>query len=197
MNKVTELILNFKPENIWEIGVGPTFLSRAVPFCSFGFPIKLFEPSLQNFKNLIEYTKQYKNIDVYNIALSDEDGIIELNEAGECSWVEGVNSPTAFFGDSCIRKKIKVPACKLSRFDYGQIDIALIDTEGSEWKILSQMVSRPRLISLEMRMENKELNKEYNTPNPEKIGQWIMENHYVPIMVDGADILFRRGDVNI
>lgn len=183
----TDIIASIKPNNIWEIGVGPPELCRAHAFIPTHLPIKLIEPFRPNYNRLVEAYGKYLNVDIFNIALGDEDKEVDFNMCGECSWVEGVESPSVFFGKPAGIHTEKVQCLKLSHFDHGQIDVALIDAEGSEWKILSQMVSRPRLIALEIRMEN--LGRKYMTPDSDKIQKWLNDNKY-HLLFSGVDMWF-------
>jgi len=188
---ILELLAAFNPKNIWEIGVGQPELCRSQAFMPTGIPIKLFEPFYPNYKKLTEAYGSFPNVDIFNIAVFDKDGEIEFNHDNECSWVEGVTSPTVFFGNPP-REKAKVPCCKLSRFDHGQIDVALIDVEGSEWNVISQIVSRPRLLVMEMFMKNDEQKKVYTTPGFEEIKKWLVENKYKVFLNQYTDVWFYK-----
>ena len=77
----------------------------------------------------------------------------------------------------------------MAEVDPGDIDVALIDTEGCEWKIISRMVSRPRFLSIETH------NEWYQTPDYQKLLDWLTENNYKLIHTDVTDSWYMRGDV--
>jgi hypothetical protein len=176
------IINNFvqQPKNIWEIGVGQPELCRTIPYIYAGIPVKMFEPLQSNYIKLVKAFGKFSNANINNFALFDEDSDVVLREQGECSSIVGIKSPVInhYGTDDAIQvPKSKIPALKINHFDYGQIDVALIDTEGCEWKIISSMVSRPRLICFEACM-GLAGDKPYFTPNYEKILEWMKFNHY-------------------
>lgn len=174
--------LNISPRNVWEIGVGQPELCSSIAFIDLGVPVKLFEPFTPHYQRLNAVYGTKLNVEIYNVAILDIDGAVNLCLANECSWIEGVKSPAVhssiLTGSSLTNYPHDcVPGCRLSRFDYGQIDVLLVDTEGCEWKVISSMISRPKAIRLEMELgyPNKD---QYRTPDEDKILEWLSRNGY-------------------
>lgn len=170
------MISHIHPRVIFEIGVGNPSISRSIRYM--GDPsvrIEMFEPNAQTFRDLQRAFGGVPNVTLHNVALCDRDGEIEFCEDGDSSYISNVVSPTVFNAPPeyvASRKRVMVPCRTIAHYDRGDIDIALIDTEGSEWKIVSHMVSRPKLLVLETE------NGPYRTPNLDQMTLWLAQNGY-------------------
>lgn len=182
-----KLISALKPKNIWEVGVGNPAASRAAKFIDLGVPLHLFEPLHLQYSRLVESFGGRENVKIYQVAISDIDAEVNLVESNECSFIEGVKSPTVYMNErgqwGVPTTKSRVQAKPISFYDDGHIDILLIDTEGNEWKVLSTLISRPRLISVETHMHDSG----YQTVNLDKIREWLKNNGYHLIAQDVSD----------
>lgn len=182
--------LDFAPRHILEAGVGQLKQCRTRRFWAEGVECHLFEPQPDQFTSLVKASYDYSNVQVFPIALWDYDGEITLYQFDAASWVKGV-IPRRL--DLQNRKKFKqkraitVSCAPLSLYDDGNYDLALIDVEAAEWKVLSHMVSQPKLICLEMW---KPKTPEYKHPDYDLIMQWMDKNGYKQIGVEGPDSYF-------
>ncbi|MBI5266362.1 MAG: FkbM family methyltransferase, partial [candidate division Zixibacteria bacterium] len=85
----------------------------------------------------------------------------------------------------------EVEARRFSEVDDGSFDLLSIDTEGCEWYVLSHLVSRPLVISVETGW------KRYVNPFLREIKQWLDRERYQLWYRDGSDSVFLRRDVPI
>ncbi len=115
------------------------------------------------------------NIDAGASAYIDRDGSPYQKRTGE-------NVP----GDH----KQRIEVVTFDTIDDGTIEAIHIDTEGHEWAVIKNMVSRPIIISLEMYGPN-----DYVNPHKDKIELWLDDNGYVLETVEEADVIYIRGDI--
>lgn len=186
---------NVTPRNVWEIGVGPPEFCHSASFIHQGIPVMLFEPVSTYYHALVDAFGHLPHVNIINVALSDHDSEALLRLSGLGSFVDGCASSAnmaqiarGLLSDSLPAEKIL--CCKISHLDHGQIDVCLIDAEASEWKILSQMVSRPRIMRLEVGIGNQA--SRYLTPNLDDIMAWIKDNHYSVVLQNGEDLWIQR-----
>ena len=66
------------------------------------------------------------------------------------------------------------------------IDILCVDTEGAEWFVLKNLISRPKIITLETH------GIRYTNPYLSEIMQWMKDNNYLPIGRDSSDTIFKK-----
>ena len=173
---------------IFEIGVGQINTCRTIKQIERGVKVVMFEPNPDNYKELSAVLSNRPNVKIHNIALSDFNGETEMVLDGDSSYLTGVASPSSVSlsqEETGRKKRVKVPVMTLDAFDMGDIDLLLLDTEGSEFNILSKMISRPRAISIETEMHNSSVN--YTNPNLDKIKAWMAENGYIFQKQDDAD----------
>ena len=77
----------------------------------------------------------------------------------------------------------EVPAAPLADFDDGKIDVAVVDVEGNEYTVLKTMVSRPRIILVEI-VPNNTYRRE--------IMAWMEANNYHHVASPRRNHLFIR-----
>lgn len=177
---------NFIPKVIFEIGVGNPNICRTVGWMNkLDTRVVMFEPNPKTFKDLQAAFGAVPNVTIHNIALFDKASEIEFSLDGDSSYVSSVRSPTvnnAPVEYVASREKIKVQAWPLSAFDTGTIDLVLLDAEGSEFKIISTMVSRPKLVIVETHDQSK-----YFTPDIDKLQHWFANNGYRKVKEEVTD----------
>lgn len=178
---------------IFEIGVGKSYGCRTKRFWGSEVECHLFEPNPFSYKELIDLSKDYKNVYIYNVAITDKSGEEEIVLIDNCSYLEGIDSPMVLnHGINCDiiknAKKIKVKSETIDKFDKGDIDVLLIDTEGCEWFVLEKLISRPKQIVVETSIVGKE-NIIYNK-NLDKILFWMWNNNYQLVLKDENDSHF-------
>lgn len=195
---MNEIIQKLNPKNIWEIGVGNADICRTKHYLGTNIQLKLFEVNPKTYANLIAAYGRYSNVHIYNFGLYDKNDIIDFLEDGDSTCCSEVQSPTAVLGTVKMggtwvanKPRVKMSVRDMAEIDVGDIDVALIDTEGCEYKIVSRMKSRPRFMSLETH------NEWYKTPNYEELLYWTQQNGYKLIHTDTTDSWFLREDVSI
>ncbi|NBW15050.1 MAG: FkbM family methyltransferase [Caulobacteraceae bacterium] len=183
-------------KKIFEIGVGEAYTCRTKRFWGSDIECHLFEPNPILYKDLIDQTKEYKNVYVYNIAITDKSGEEEISLMGNCSYINGIISPVILhqgFDSDAIKNasKINIKSETIDKFDKGDIDVLLIDTEGCEWFVLEKLISRPNQIVIEtstiaadgLPTPNKNINK---------ILFWMWKNNYQLALKDENDSHFMK-----
>jgi hypothetical protein len=193
-----DIIQKLNPKNIWEIGVGNPDICRARPYLNGPIQLKLFEVNPKTYNDLVSAYGHYPNIRISNFGLYDKNGTIEFLEDGDSTCSSEVAAPTFVLGTPkmgsewvAAKPRVQMQVRDMAEVDPGDIDVALIDTEGCEWKIISRMVSRPRFMSIESH------NEWYRTPNYEKLLDWLQENNYKLIHTDVTDSWYLRGDIKL
>lgn len=187
MNNITKII--------FEIGVGEAYTSRTS--CFWGNPnveCHLFEPNPKIYNELKSATQNFSNVKLYNLAISDKQGEAELYLANNCSFIDGIDSPIAVQDGTKNEykkwDKTLVQLDTIDNYDNGNIDLLLLDMEGSEWFVLERLKSRPTQIIVETHISTNTppyLNKYMN-----KILFWMWENNYQLIMKKGNDSFFKK-----
>ncbi len=190
-----ELSLDSHPRCVVEIGVGsPATCRTSAWFGSKDTRVEMYEALPATAINLLYHFGHYPNVIVRNVAVTDVAGTVQMVSNGDSSCIDGIVSPMVIFSDAAevaAMKRVIVHGRPLSDYDRGDIDIALIDVEGSEWKVLSTMISRPKFICIESHMDCGE-GRTYQTPDWQHIERWLNSNRYTPLRRDGADWWFAR-----
>lgn len=181
---------------IFEIGVGEVYTCRTKKFWGSDIECHLFEPNPILYKELVDASKEYKNVHVYNIAITDKSGEEEIFLMNNCSYINNIESPVLLNhgpNSDVIKnaQKIKIKTETIDRFDKGNIDILLIDTEGCEWFVLEKLISRPRQITIETNTVGQEGKLIYNK-NLDKILFWMWQNDYQLALKDQNDSHFMK-----
>lgn len=195
MINIKKYCIDNKLKTIFEIGVGNPYICRTSDMMGDNrFDLHLFEAHPQTYHNLINSFGHYNNVVIQNIALFDRDGEIIFCEDGDSSYVDEIVSPTKHNVPNIAATKNKITiGCKsIKHFDNNNIDIILVDTEGSEWRIIKDMISRPKLIVLETHNYDDHGNGAYSTPDIEQIINWMGVNNYSLIEKDSTDSYFEK-----
>ncbi len=149
-----------------------TTLVEADPLC--------IEDIRKNFGSL-------QNVKIEARAIWDERKTLSFFRAGASTFASDVNGSPAQVNDSYKRKekdRFEVEAIPFSDIDDGKFNLVLIDVEGAEWNVLKTLVSRPEVLSLEMRAGL------YQNPNSLKIQEWLKENNYKLWFHNDVDSVF-------
>lgn len=185
------------PKKIFEIGVAQLELCRTLNFWSKDSKDTqciLFEPIPKFFNQIKDCIIANKiiNVEVFNYAIYKEEKEMFFWEAGECSFlVEEKNGVHGQAGNleefETNKNKIIVQCEKITKFDTGDIDLLLVDTEGSEWYSLEELISRPKLIVLETHMKIGNTDAMYINPFINEINDWMNKNNYSLIKKTNSD----------
>lgn len=152
---------------ICECSVGPIIESVGFHFRGDCERLLLIEPV----PSLAEVARKVINAPVLQAAIGMEPGRVTMIENQGSSFIKGTWCPTPETG-----AEFEVEVVTFDTVDDGQIDILNLDCEGSEWAVLSKMVSRPRLLNVEIWPGN---------PYTQEINHWLEENFYAMVCYTG------------
>jgi FkbM family methyltransferase len=169
----------------YEVGVATYAVSRLKDlFNNTKSEFHLFEPLPEYFKDLKNNINQ-DNVQLHNVAIYKESGEFEFNEYGQESHINTVISPAVSRG-RLIQHKHIVKSHTIDEFDKGNIDILLIDAEGCEWYVLEKLISKPKIIALELTTAIRD----FVHPHIELVEGWMYENNYELKDVIGGDYIY-------
>jgi len=189
-----------RPSHVAEVGTFNPGHLQVLPFlfddkCR----VQLFEPNPECVSKLRAAFREAKNVEINEVAIGEEYGQAILQvpvarrncpNAGSSAFLQGVRSPY-HAREAAGRKEemddIRVEIAPLSEFDDGGIEVLAVDTEGGEWGVLLGMVSRPKVIGLEMRGKFG-----YENPFTSSIEQWMADNGYVEYFRGETDNIYTR-----
>jgi FkbM family methyltransferase len=161
---------------IFEIGVGEYWQCRTLQYKNTNVECWLFEPNPISFKEIQENLSEFNNFKVFNCALGGKNETINFFLAKGSSFVEGVRSPEIIHNSKSEDQlqKVQVEMKNIKEFDTGDIDLLLLDVEGSEFEIIESLVSRPKDIVVEM----YSFGVKYKNPYFDQIMEWMGKNNY-------------------
>lgn len=196
-NKITLCELckhfDFKINQVVEVGLGEPRELRSRCFIDAGIDVTLIEPHPKFYGQNLMLFGDKPNVKLFNVAIGEKNEMVDfyLNESS--SFIGTVDQPptvTDGHYDKSKGYKIKVESCVWDeRFDDGKIDVALLDTEGSEYFVIKNMISRPKILGIEIICENR-----YRNPYLDEIQTWLEENTYKVLFITTTDGYFIRGD---
>lgn len=179
--KVVTDRLGFRPRRVAEVAAGWPENSNLWDFARDGVPTLLVEPQTRIVAALRDAFCKYPNVQIEHalITPNGEDRKfchVDDQADAQASFAEGVVAPVLTHGvDSLIAPASEHEArcCKLSDLDPGDIDVLVLDCEGSEWTALETLVSRPSVIYIELIGAYG-----YVNPDIKTIEQWMEMNGY-------------------
>lgn len=187
------LTLNFKlskkgydPLHVCEVGVYLPETCSVRPFILAGKKASLVEANPVMVEKIREAFKDYPQTRIFPFAVGDKPGMLTLYNRGASTFIENVESP-AMVNDQYTKSdndRFEVEAKTFDQMDDGTIDILCIDIEGAEWFVLSHLVSKPKMISVETH------GKYYLNPNLSKIESWMKERGYEKWYKDKSDTVY-------
>ena len=158
-------------ETFYEVGVHLYYRCRLKEMIDYGKNVVLFEPKPEAAEDIRKNIEGKDNVTLHEVALADFNGTQNLYVDDRASaYLESVkeqNDRTIDHSD-----KLKVEVRKISEFDKGDVDVLLIDAEGSEHLILKELVSRPAMIVVEVTKTG------YTKANGVEIYGWMGSNGY-------------------
>lgn len=181
----------FTPKKVAEVGVYYPDNSQVYEYILNGTPTILVEAD----PNIVEIIRNHFNdrinLILYEYALYDYEGEIELVRSGASSFISDLESTPAKINDNIKLddlNHVKVKSITFDKIDEGDIDLISIDIEGCEWYVLKYMKSRPTVISIETH------GGLYKNPFSENIKNWMNENNYHLWYKTQSDSVFVKGD---
>jgi FkbM family methyltransferase len=149
----------------------------------------LVEPDPKSIAAIREYFREYNNVALLPYAVYDHHGVLELVQRNASTFVSTLPYSPAQINDNYhIQKEdtFTVECRKFDELDDGSIDLLSIDTEGSEWYVVKNLVSRPLIISVETH------GKSYLNPFFTEITGWMATNGYERWWLDKTDTVFYK-----
>lgn len=175
---ISEQINYINPKVVFEVGVGNFLSSRTRHYWNRDCEFHLFEPNPEFYKELKNKINR-PNVHLHNVAIYKENTEINLRLSSLSSYIEDQTLQREFPP----KDYVKVSAKTISEYDNGDIDVLLVDIEGCEWFLLKKIVSKPKLIVLEM---NKPIN-----PYLKEIEEWLYKNKYKKIAKIPPDSFYK------
>ena len=160
---------------VCEVGVYYPETSNILGFIKQGIQSMLVEPDTESLSRISQYFVREKNIDIYPYAIYDYNGKLELVQRNASTFAKDLPSSPALVNDnySIDNKDTFEAECKVfNDIDPGNIELLSVDTEGCEWYVLKNLISRPKIISLETH------GKYYTNPFIRELKDWLQVNNY-------------------
>lgn len=183
---------NFAPKHVTEVGVGYPNTSNVYLYIHDGIRTTLIEPNPQSIKLIKSEFNKLSNVSLHEVALCDFNGQVELYKRQSSTFVSLLPSSPAIANDNAdLQKtdKFTAEAILFSSIDDGTIDLISIDTEGSEWFVIKNMISRPAVISIETH------GGIYSNPYLSELLNWMRDNDYTLWYKDKSDSVFVLQDI--
>lgn len=177
----------FSPNHVCEVGVYLPETSNILGFIKDGVKSTLVEPLPECITAINSAFGNLNNVKLHPVAVSGTSGEIELFLAESSSFVADLSSSPAIKNDNYSKQTAETITVKSVTFDMiddGTIDLLSIDTEGSEWFVLKHMVSRPSVISIELKT------KHYENPFLKEIQLWMETNGYEIWYIEKSDTVY-------
>ena len=165
-------------KNAFEIGAGDSSSCILGRLSNQIENIFLFEPNPILRADLIKTYNNTSNIIISGNAIGPEDKVEDFYNFGYASFLKGADSfvklsydyDAEFYLKQLISKVIVVT---IDKIDNGNIDLLLINCNGSEMFVLDKLVSRPLIINTKYYVHNAKQWNHYN-----KITAWMEKNKY-------------------
>ena len=173
-NRLDEFLKTLSIGHACEVGVYVPKDSKILGLALKGLRCTFVEPEAGAFSQLVEAAGHLKNVCLVNAAIAQVEGSVTLVKAGASSFLQGIESP-AIVNDGLTEESARteqVRAVTFDTIDDGSIDYLRVDTEGSEWYVIENLVSRPDVIVLEL------FGKRYLNPHSKQLRRWLKEHDY-------------------
>ena len=174
-----------------EVGVYHPQTSNIIDFINANIPSILVEADPLCVERIHDYFRN-RNVTVYPYAMWDEETLVTLFRAGASTFVSGIACSPAKTNDRYVennKDSFIVESKRFSSIDSGDFDLITIDIEGAEWYVLKHMISRPKVINIELRADR------YSNPFRMEIIEWLRSNNYTLWYHDDTDSVYYRNDV--
>lgn len=173
------------PRHVVEVGAGDSS-PNTQKYWDLGIPITLFEPNIILYNRLIQKTRNYKNVRVFNCAISNMDGFVDFYLLNYYSFLKGIHAPIqgrlkGAAEEIYATRKTKVLSKTFDFFDTGDIDILYLDSEGCDYFIIQRLISKPIIINFGMFDENQSV-----SPYCKFVLKWFTDNNYICGDVKGS-----------
>ncbi len=177
----------FTPLHVAEVGVWHPETSNVFLYIKDGIKTTLVEPDPESISFIKNAFKNSANVSLHEVALCDFNGEVDLYSRESSTFVSTLSSSPAIVNDIADLKntdKFTAKAVLFNEIDDGTIDLISIDTEGSEWFVIKNMVSRPAVISIETH------GGVYINPYMKELENWMKNNNYNLWYKDKSDSIY-------
>lgn len=171
---------------VWaEIGMGPPSTAHAPAYLDRLRSVLFVDPYPPNVEAGREMFKGDPRIRIIEGAVVSSEQVargpvpmaapdLRPGRAGSVAHVEGIGSFVP--NNPRWRDLVRFEAQPLSPADVdeGDIDVLVLDAEGAEWPILRELVSRPKVLRIELHPDDAR----YPNPHHDKIMVWLKEHGY-------------------
>ncbi len=176
---------------VCEVGVYMPETSNVLKFIKDGVKAILVEPDKKSLSRIREVFKD-DNVVVVPYAIYDYNGELELVQRDASTFAKDLPSSPALDNDNYSIKNqdtFKVECKVFNDVDTGNIELLSIDTEGCEWYVIKNLVSRPKVICLETH------GRFYTNPFIKEIRQWMKINKYSAWYKTKSDTIYYKNGV--
>ncbi len=185
---------NIKIDHVCEVGVHLPESSNVLDFINDNIKTTLVEPDTKSIEQIKKKFNDRINILLFPVAVYDYEGQLELVQRNASTYVSTIKNSPAVINDNYIpddADKFIVACTTMDKIDDGSIDLLSIDTEGSEWYILKNLKSRPKIISVETQ------GRAYTNPFLKEISCWMKKNNYIIWYKGKTDTVFFKENLFI
>jgi FkbM family methyltransferase len=176
----------FHPSHVAEVGVWHPNTSNIFHYIKDGVKATLVEPDIESIA-LIKNKFNMDNVTLHEVAICDFSGEVELCKRESSTFVSSLPSSPALVNDDCNISESDTfiaKAMKFSEIDDGTIELLSVDTEGSEWHVIKNMISRPSILSIETH------GGAYKNPYLSELQEWLKSNNYKLWYMDKSDSVY-------
>lgn len=182
----------YTPRHVAEVGVWHPNTSNIYSYIKQGIKTTLVEPDPTSIGLIKKEFGNMPNLVLHEVAICDFNGKVELYQRESSTFVSSLTHSPALINDDCdisTSKKFIAKAMRFNEIDDGTIDLISIDTEGSEWFVIKNMISRPSIISIETH------GGIYTNPFLSKLLHWMHDNDYSLWFKNASDSIFVKKQV--
>ncbi len=175
-----------------EIGVYYPETSNIYKFIEDGIRCTLVEPDPVSIERIKAYLVGKENVTLFPYAICDFNGIVDMYQCTASTFVGHLTRTPVIVNDGysvLARDKFVAQARTVDSVDDGSIDLLSIDTEGSEWFVIQNLISRPLIISLETH------GGLYKNAYISEIKAWMAHNHYVLWYKEKSDSVYVKNGI--
>ena len=179
-------------EEACEVGVYMPRTSNVIDFIDAGVRTTLVEPDSRSIAEIRNYFSGKSNIVLITKAIYDYDGRLELVQRDASTFASALAVSPAIVNDRYVPNdsdKFTVECCRFNEIDKGNFDLVSADTEGCEWYVVKNLISRPKVISIETH------GKSYLNPFMKEISEWMSSHDYRTWYKDNTDTVYVRRDL--
>lgn len=162
--------------HVAEVGVFRPETSNIYDFIEDGLRTTLVEPDPDCICRIHAKWENYNNVTLVPKAVALSQGKIKLVQRQASTFIADLSESPAIVNDNYqIREEdvFETESILFSAIDDSTIDLLSVDIEGAEWFVFQNLISRPKVISVETH------GKYYQNPYTKELRGWFANNKYV------------------